>query len=293
MTRLREILCLIDLKAETSPLSSIDIETRCKIVKELSDLDYSKLKDLRQRAKSRWALEVDENSRFFHGKFHENNLSRPTFTSNLFKQLSVEECSLLDLPFSTQEIKEAVWSCGGDKAPGPDGFSFKLLKKHWDIFSFDIISYVKEFETKAFIPRGCNSSFITLVPKIKDPLSINEFRPISLIGCQYKIISKILANRLSKVIASVVSEVQMAFIKSRQIIDGPLIVDEIISWAKTQQKKKFFLKVDFEKAFDSLNWSFLDSVMSQMGFSKRWRKWIKACLKSAYASVLINEKGLR
>ncbi|GJT93611.1 hypothetical protein Tco_1082456 [Tanacetum coccineum] len=207
MTRLRENLCLIDLKEETSSLSSIDIETRCKIVKELSDLDYSKLKDLRQRAKSRWALEGDENSRFFHGvvnskrnrsringlniqgawvtepslikihifntfkqKFHEDSLSRPTFTSNLFKQLSVEECSLLDLPFSTQEIKEAVWSCGGDKAPGPDGFSFKLLKKHWDIFSFDIISYVKEFETKAFIPRGCNSSFINLVPKIKDPL---------------------------------------------------------------------------------------------------------------------------
>ncbi|GJT93612.1 putative RNA-directed DNA polymerase, eukaryota, reverse transcriptase zinc-binding domain protein [Tanacetum coccineum] len=94
----------------------------------------------------------------------------------------------------------------------------------------------------------------------------------------------------------------MAFIKGRQIIDGPLIVDEIISWAKLNKRKMFFLKVDFEKAFDSLNWSFLDSVMSQMGFSNRWRKWIEACLKSAYASVLINgsptpefklEKGLR
>ncbi|GKC39819.1 putative RNA-directed DNA polymerase, eukaryota, reverse transcriptase zinc-binding domain protein [Tanacetum coccineum] len=80
----------------------------------------------------------------------------------------------------------------------------------------------------------------------------------------------------------------MTFIKGRQIIDGPLIVDEIISWAKLTKRKMFFLKVDFEKAFDSLNWSFLDSIMSQMGFSNKWRKWIEACLKLAYASVLIN-----
>nr|GEU80731.1 hypothetical protein [Tanacetum cinerariifolium] len=94
----------------------------------------------------------------------------------------------------------------------------------------------------------------------------------------------------------------MAYIKGRQIIDGPLIVDEIISWAKKYKKRHMFLKVDFEKAFDSLNWSFLFSIMEQMGFSRKWRTWISSCLKSAFASVLINgpltkefkvEKGLR
>ncbi|GJS61197.1 cysteine-rich receptor-like protein kinase [Tanacetum coccineum] len=112
--------------------------------------------------------------------------------------------------------------------------------------------------------KGCNSSFITLIPKTDDPLVIDDFRPISLIGCQYKIIAKILANRLALVIPSVVGEVQMAFIKGRQIIDGPLMVDEIISWAKRRKKKHMFLKVDFEKAFDTLNWSFLMSLMEQM-----------------------------
>ncbi|GKB29168.1 putative RNA-directed DNA polymerase [Tanacetum coccineum] len=191
---------------------------------------------------------------------------------------------------------------GGEKAPGSDGFTFKLLKKHWDVFSSDIISYVKEFETKEFIPKGCNSSFIDLVLKVDEPVSLNDYRPISLIGCQYKIIAKLLANRLVKVISSVISEVQTAFIKGRQIIDGHLIVDEIISWAKHTKRKMFFLKVDFEKAIDSLNWSFLDSIMTQMGFSIKWKNWISACLNSSYASVLVNgsptpefkiEKGLR
>ncbi|GJS55576.1 RNA-directed DNA polymerase, eukaryota, reverse transcriptase zinc-binding domain protein [Tanacetum coccineum] len=146
--------------------------------------------------------------------------------------------------------------CGGDKAPGPDGFTFKFIKNQWDLLGNDIISFVREFESFTIIPRGCNSSLITLVPKIDDPIVIGDFRPISLIGCQYKILAKVLANCLAQVISSVVSE------------------------------------VDFEKAFDTLSWSFLDSIMSQMGFSSKWRNWIKACLNSAYASVLINGSPL-
>ncbi|GKA48742.1 RNA-directed DNA polymerase, eukaryota [Tanacetum coccineum] len=208
MDKLRETLYKIYLKAEVAPLSANDIELRSLTVKELSVIDHLRLKDLHQRAKSRWALEGDENSRYFHGVINsKRNRSR-------INGLNI------------QEIKDVVWSCGGEKAPEPDGFTFKLLKKNWDVFGSDIISYVKEFEATFSIPKGCNSSFIALVPKIDDPLSLNDFRPISLIGCQYKIIAKVLANRLAKVISSVVSEVQMAFIKGRQIIDGPLIVDD-------------------------------------------------------------------
>nr|GFC16617.1 RNA-directed DNA polymerase, eukaryota, reverse transcriptase zinc-binding domain protein [Tanacetum cinerariifolium] len=94
----------------------------------------------------------------------------------------------------------------------------------------------------------------------------------------------------------------MAYIKGRQIIDGPLMVDEIIAWAKNYKKHIMFLKVDFEKAFDSLIWSFLFSILEQIGFSSKWRTWIHSCLNSAFASVLVNgsltkefkfEKGLK
>ncbi|GJW52225.1 putative reverse transcriptase domain-containing protein [Tanacetum coccineum] len=114
------------------------------------------------------------------------------------------------------------------------------------------------------IPKGCNSSFIALVPKKDDHLDINYFRPISLIRCQYKVIVKVLANRLIQVVHSVISEVRTAYIKGRQIIDGPLMVNEIISWASKKKERLFILKVDFEKAFDSLDWNFLDNIMSQI-----------------------------
>ncbi|GJU60234.1 putative RNA-directed DNA polymerase, eukaryota, reverse transcriptase zinc-binding domain protein [Tanacetum coccineum] len=77
-------------------------------------------------------------------------------------------------------------------------------------------------------------------------------------------------------------------IKGRQIIDGPLMVEEIIAWAKKAKKRLMILKVDFEKAFDSLNWSFLFSTLEQIGFSAKWRNWIHSCLNSVYALVLVN-----
>ena len=103
---------------------------------------------------------------------------------------------------------------------------------------------VKRFENDIFIPRGCNSSFVALVPKINDPLHIKDYRPISLIGCQYKVIAKILADILQQVVHSVVSDVQTAYVKGRKIIDGPLIVNEFISWASKKRERLFILMVD-------------------------------------------------
>ncbi|GJR56771.1 RNA-directed DNA polymerase, eukaryota, reverse transcriptase zinc-binding domain protein [Tanacetum coccineum] len=190
------------------------------------------------------------------------------------------------------DLMQKAKDCGGSKAPGPDGFSFKFIQSHWDIIGEDFSGMVKKFRIDGFIPKGCNLSFITLIPKIQDPLHIKDYRPISLIGCQYKVIAKLLANRLQQVIHTVVSDVQMAFIKERQIIDGPLIVNEIISWATKNQERLFILKLDFEKAFDYLDWGFLDHIMTQMGFSGKWRMWIRGCLKSAYGSVLAKSRNL-
>ncbi|MFS7909556.1 putative RNA-directed DNA polymerase [Helianthus anomalus] len=118
--------------------------------------------------------------------------------------------------------------------------------------------------------------------------SVNNYRPINLIGCISKIVSKILAKRMKCVIGSVVSDTQTAYIEGRSILDGPLMVNEIVSWTKSSKRKAMLFKVDFEKAFDSINWGFLDSVMSQMAFPTLWRKWVMGILSSARMSVLVN-----
>lgn len=150
--------------------------------------------------------------------------------------------------------------------------------------------------------KGCNTSFISLIPKRADPTTPKEYQPISLICCQYKVIAKLLANRLLTVLPYIISNTQSAYIKERQITDGPMIINELISWSKKLKSKMMIFKVDFKKAFDSINWNFLDNVMTQLGCGITWRNWIKGCFKSATASVLINgspskefslERGLR
>ena len=116
----------------------------------------------------------------------------------------------------------------------------------------DICRGISEFCMSGKIPRGCNASFITLIPKVQNPLLVKDYRPISLIGAQYKIIAKLLAGRLATVIGNLVSEEQTAFVKGRQILDGPLILGETVNWYMKKKKKLMIFKIDFEKAYDSV-----------------------------------------
>ncbi|GJZ78840.1 putative RNA-directed DNA polymerase [Tanacetum coccineum] len=184
----------------------------------------------------------------------------------------------------------------------PDGYNFNFIKSFWDVIKLDFWNCVKYFESSGKLAKGCNSSFVALIPKKNDPLSFSDYRPISLIGCIYKVIAKILASRLAKVIGSVIRSNQSAFIEGRQILDGCLVANEIIWMASIENTKFLLFKVDFEKAFDSVNWNFLLDVMRQMGFGSKWRTWIALCLSSASISVMINgspsnefkmERGLR
>ncbi|PNX61792.1 cysteine-rich receptor-like protein kinase, partial [Trifolium pratense] len=98
----------------------------------------------------------------------------------------------------------------------------------------------------------------------------------------------VLANRLRHVIGSVISESQTAFVKNRQILDGILIANEVVDEARKAKKDLMLFKVDFEKAYDSVDWGYLDDVMGRMSFPTLWRKWIRECVCTATASVLVN-----
>nr|GEU59566.1 RNA-directed DNA polymerase, eukaryota [Tanacetum cinerariifolium] len=139
----------------------------------------------------------------------------------------------LERDVSNEEIKKAVWDCGTDKSPGPDGFTFIFYRHYWNTIKKDVVEAVKHFFSKTKIPNGCNSSFIALIPKTHDANMVKDFRPICLIGSIYKIIAKILTNRLVGVLGDIVSEVQSAFVEGRQILGGPFILNEKTSlWTR-------------------------------------------------------------
>ncbi|GJZ22014.1 RNA-directed DNA polymerase, eukaryota, reverse transcriptase zinc-binding domain protein [Tanacetum coccineum] len=120
---------------------------------------------------------------------------------------------------------------------------------------------------------------------IQDSKFMKDFRPISLIGSVYKIIAKILAKRLCLVLPYLISDVQSAFVANRQILDGPFILNELLSWCKFKKLNGMIFKVDFEKAFDSVKWDYLDETLKAFGFGLKWRNWISSCLNNAMGSV--------
>ncbi|GJZ84431.1 putative RNA-directed DNA polymerase, eukaryota, reverse transcriptase zinc-binding domain protein [Tanacetum coccineum] len=268
-------LSSVDTKIDQGLASEMDLCDRRESIHILGDLDKREASDIAQKSRIKWALEGDENSNFFHASLKKSR-----------RHHSIKE--FLERDISRDEIKRDVWDCGGDRAPGPDGFTFKFFTSFWDLIKADVCRFVHEFFSTGAFPKGCNSSFIALIPKVSNATLVTNFRPISLIGFQYKIIGKILANRLSMVIGSCISPEQSAFIKDRNILDGPLVLSEMMAWHRKNKKKLMIFKVDFEKAFDSLKWDFLDLVMDKIGFGCRWSPWIKGCLRNARASVLVN-----
>nr|GEY90244.1 RNA-directed DNA polymerase, eukaryota [Tanacetum cinerariifolium] len=244
----------IDKTIDAGYANSDLLNNRKNVITSLLDMEKLKSLEVAQKAKIKWSIEGDENSKFFHVILNKkrNNLAirgilvdgvwidspsmvkdeflshfkngfdcpsstRLSFDMNFPNQISSEVQVDLEKDVSLEELKRAIWDCGG------------------------------------------NSSFIALIPKSQNANMVKDFRPISLIGSLYKIIAKILANCLVGVLEDIVSDVQSAFVA-----------------------------VDFEKAFESVRWDYLDEVLKKFSFGDRWCGWIHSCLRSSKGSILVN-----
>jgi hypothetical protein len=111
-----------------------------------------------------------------------------------------------------EEIRNAIWECEGNKSPGSDGFNFTIIKRFRELLKGDILRMLNQFHENGRLAEGCNSSFIALIPKIESPIGLNDYRPISSVGCIYKIIAKVLAARLRNAMHYLIEENQSAFV---------------------------------------------------------------------------------
>ena len=183
------------------------------------------------------------------------------------------------------------------KAPGPDGMPPLFFQHFWPMIEGDVTHSMLSWLNLGTLPHPVNHTFITLIPKKKNPSSVSEYRPISLCNVLYKIFSKVLANKLKKLLNSVIIEHQSAFAKGRLITDNILIAFETLHCMKNYNSGTngfMALKLDMSKAYDRVEWVYLEILMRKMGFCEQWIGLIMVCVKTVTYSILVNgeSKGL-
>jgi hypothetical protein len=210
---------------------------------------------------------------------------------NLFEPvITAEDNQFLCAIPTDQEVFLALSSLGSSKAPGPDGFTALFYKKYWSVVKEEVLGCIKNFFQNHFLLKELNHTHIALIPKQSGSHTVHHFRPISLCNIIYKIITKLLSTRLKSMLPKIISPLQSAFVPSRNIQDNTILAHELLHSFKTKKGKGgfMFLNLDMEKAFDKMEWGFILSVMSKLGFHSSWINWIRVCISSSTFSILIN-----
>ena len=281
--------------------------------------------DWRQRSRQLWLAAGDANTRFFHqvasgrrrlNRIHSIRVGDSTYTGHAavgtalathFRafyrkgprnkwewtgegaaSLSVGQQERLTRPFTEEEVKAAFQGLNGEGAPGPDGIPVFFYQQCWDIVGPEVMATIEDFCIGMCNMDRLNKGLLVLIPKCQAAEQVGDFRPIALSNSLYLIIAKALANRLREVINSLVRPAQTAFILGRQMLDSVVIAEEIVAAWQRKGTKGFMWKVDFAKAYDSLDWRFLWRVLKRRNFPETWVRWVKQCVCTNTFAVQIN-----
>ncbi|XP_021743210.1 uncharacterized protein LOC110709306 [Chenopodium quinoa] len=208
----------------------------------------------------------------FYRSLYSRSLDRPPISQFPWDSLDLPSLSdrhrqSLLIPFSTDDIRHAMFSIADDKSPGPDGFTSAFFKTYWSEVGDQVVNAVQFFFAHGYLLKDWNRTFLVLLPKVDHPELVSQFRPIGLCNVLYKCIAKCLARRLRWILPDIVSDFQNAFVPSRLMSDNCLMVHEILSFMNASKARKRFyaaLKLYMNKSYDRVEWDFLCQVLQRV-----------------------------
>ncbi|XP_074305500.1 uncharacterized protein LOC141640715 [Silene latifolia] len=277
-------------------------------------LDFNRVVALfwKQRAKNNWIRDGDACTKFFFNTVmtrrnhyfkdvYGANLATESFDSfsntsaSLFSKISFrlnyDQQDTLSKPYTRKEVRKAVFQLGSLKSPGPDGIPALFYQKYRYHIKNEVTDAVLSMLTSGHILKTFNHTSIVLIPKIKGPEKVEQYRPISLCNVVMKIVTKCISNRLRPIMPFLVGDFQNGFIPGRNISDNVLISHELFQHItrKTKGKKGLLaLKIDMSKAYDRLSWNFIHNTLIHMNFPPAMVSLIMNCITTVSYDIMIN-----
>ncbi|WOL07024.1 hypothetical protein Cni_G15759 [Canna indica] len=233
------------------------------------------------KAKTLWMEQNDKNTKYFQ------TLVKFKKRKNAIIEIESEGRRICKV---TNLVEEFASCLGRGKAPGLDGYNPEFYINYWSTISGSFMAAMNDFYQNCIIPKSWGKTRLISIPKTKDAKKILDYRPIALCNVAYKILAKVLVNICKNFIGQIVSKVQMASVKGRNLHDNILMISEMVNIIQKSKRKRpyFILKLDLEKAFDMVSWTAMEKIWCFMNFPAKMRCWLKACLESPVFTCSIN-----
>lgn len=230
---------------------------------------------------------------YFDNIYQSGGAQDADFFDQIPKKVTEGQNISLLKPFEPDEVKAALFSMYPDKAPGPDGMNPGFYQHFWNDIGSDVSSFILQCLNSTSFPTELNDATIVLIPKISSPETPADLRPITLCNVLYKIMGKMIANRMMEMLKDIISESQSAFIPDRLITDNILITTEAGHYLRRKQGGRVGwagLKLDMAKAYDRMEWDFLRRMIVALGFDSKWIDLVMYCVTTVRYKVLVNGK---
>ena len=218
-----------------------------------------------------------------------NNEDLSTYLDKItIPQISNSTKKICDDELTLEEIHKAVKSLALNKTPGIDGLPVEFYRVLWEDIKDILLNTYKNSFRKGLLTTSQRQGIINLIPKKdKDLTDLKSWRPLSILNTDYKSLTKVLVNRLKIALPEVINADQIGYMSGRSCFENIRLISDMIKFCKIKNHPCIILLVDFEKAFDSINWTFLKHVLQTYEFGKNFQKWI-ATLYSKIESCVSN-----